>query len=115
MGVERRLHERSLGIAARILRTTTLVFVGDQSASTVGLRGGSQFDANKSAIAKRANRSMLAHAKPVPYEPPSLSRDSAKLVQIPQPARDFVDRADDDAGRASVNFVAERSTQPASG
>ncbi|WP_168565157.1 hypothetical protein [Crateriforma spongiae] len=80
VGVERRLHERSLGVAARFFGTATLVLFVDQSASTVGLRGGSQFDANKSAIAKRANRPVLANAKTMPFEPPAFASDSTEFV-----------------------------------
>ena len=114
MGFEGWFHERTLGVSPRLFGTAALVLFFDQPAGAVGLGGGSQFDACKLAGADDADRSVLANSESMAFEFAAFLGDAAELVEVPQLAGDFVDRADDDAGCASIDFVAERSSQPAS-
>lgn len=58
---------------------------------------------------------MLADSEAMAFEFTTLLGDAAELVKMPKLAGDLVDRTDDDAGRASIDFVAERTSQSAGG
>ena len=53
---------------------------------------------------------MLADSETMSFESPAFLGLAAELVEVPQLAGDFVDRADDDAGGAAVDLVAERTS-----
>jgi hypothetical protein len=107
MGFEGRFHERTLGISPRFFGTAALVFFFDQPAGSVGLGGGSQFDACKLAGADDADRSVLADAESMPFEFAAFLGDSAELVEVPQATGDLIDGADHDARCSSIDLVAE--------
>lgn len=107
MSFEGWFHERTLGVTSRLFGPATLVLFFDQPAGAVGLGGGSQFVACKLAGADDADRSVLADSESMPFEFAAFLGDAAELVEIPQAARNLVDRADDNARCSSIDLVAE--------
>ena len=107
MGFEGWFHEWTLGIAPRFLSSSTLVLFFDQPAGSVGLGGGSQFDACKLAGADDADRSVLADSESMAFELAAFLGDAAELVEVPQAASDLVHWADHDAWCSSIDLVTE--------
>ncbi len=116
IGFQCRLHEWSLGIMARLVVTASLVLLGNQASSSVGLRRGSQFNPRKLGLASvlyGANRTVLTNLEAMRLELATLSCHATEFMQVPNASSNLIHRADRDNGSVVGDVVANHSLEHA--